>query len=189
MRISLGTFDVIWFWLILVLVILVIKDTLLYMVDIQATKTTKYDMSKLKTDKKNRLYYYLLQNRVYIFPVILSIYLLYLLIKQTHLWNLHNNIFYQILNENILLWAVIISGILTVWKEEKDKHYQIIQQSFTQTYKHIWLSLLLSLLWVYIIYIQVASLWWISYIISGIAGILIFLIGILIIEEDDTSHP
>jgi hypothetical protein len=185
MRISLGTFDVIWFRLILVLVLLVIKDVLLYMVDCKATSKETYDRDSIKHDKKNRMYYYVLKNRVYVFPVVLSIYLIYLLIKQTHLWNLHNNIFYEIINENFLLVLVILSGILTIFKEDKDTHYKRVTQSMTQTYTHIWLSIFLSLLGTYILYGQVMQLWWISYIISGIVGILIFLIGILIIEDEE----
>lgn len=188
MRISLGTFDLVGFRLIFILVILVIKDILLYMVDFKATEVRTYDFARLKHEKKSRFYYYLLRNRVYIFPILLTIYLLYLLVKQTQLWNLNNSIFYHILNENVLLTLVIISWIFTVFKEEKDKTYQIIKHSMTNTYLHIWLSVVLSLLAVYIVYIQVASLGRISYPISGISGILIFLIGVMIIQDDDKEE-
>ena len=184
MRITLRSFSRVWLLLILLLVILIIKDVLLYMVEYKATEKKTYDRDKIKHDKKNRIYYYLLKNRVYVFPAGLSIYLIYLLITQTHLWTLQHNIFYEIINENFLLVLVVISGILTIFKEDKDTKYQIVKQSMTQTYTHIWLSIFLSLLGTYIIYGQAIQLWWISYIISGIAGILIFLIGILIIEEE-----
>ena len=182
MRISFWTFEQVWLWLILVFIILVIKDTLLYMVDIKPTKKISYDRNKIK---KGWLYYYLLINRVYVFPFFLALYLIYLLIKQTHVYNLNNNIFYLILNENFLLAIVIISGILTIRHEWADKKYQKKSTSLWSTYLHIGLSIILSLLGVYIILWQVVILGWIGYVISGIAGILIFLIWILIIEEDD----
>jgi hypothetical protein len=182
MRISLHSFEEVWLWLILVFVILAIKDVLIYMVDIKPTKKISYDRNKIK---KGWLYYYLLINRVYIFPFFLALYLIYLLIKQTHVYNLNNNIFYLILNENFLLAIVIISGILTIRHEWADKKYQKKSTSLWSTYLHIGLSIILSLLGVYIILWQVVILGWIGYVISGIAGILIFLIWILIIEEDD----
>jgi len=182
-RVILGSFEEVWLWIVLAFNILVIKDVLLYMVDIKANKKISYDRKKIK---KSGLYYYLILNRVYVFPVLLTIYLIFLLIKQTHVFNLQNNIFYLILNENILLAWVIITWILTVFKDEKDKQYQITKDSLSSTYVHLGLSILLSLLGTFIILWQTITLGWIAYLISGIAGILIFLIGILIIEEDET---
>jgi len=197
MRVSLGTFQDVALWLILVLVALVIKDVLLYFVILKPSKKITYigigewgmengewRMGNGKWGMSGRLYRYLLMNRVYVFPAVLVIYLIYLLIKQTHLWNLENNIFYQIINENVLLGIVIVSWILTVWKEDKDKKYQKITQSMSSTYISLALSIFLSLLWTYIIYGQTIALGRISYCISSIAGILIFLIGVMIIEED-----
>ena len=185
MRLSLGTFQYIALWLILAFVALVIKDILVYFVDLKPTsKITYIGTRKQETGIRGKLYYYLLMNRVYVFPVVLVMYLTYLLIKQTHLWNLQDTIFYQITNENVLLVIVIISWIFTVWKEDQDKKYQKIVTSMNSTYVSLALSIVLSLLWTYIIYEQTMSLWWISYFISSIAGILIFLIGVMIIEEE-----
>lgn len=189
MRISLGTFQYVALWLILVLVALVIKDVLVYFVVLKPTnKITYVKIENWKLKIKDRLYRYLLMNRVYIFPMVLVLYLSYLLITQTHLWNLQNNIFYQIINENVLLSIVIISWVLTVWKEDKDKKYQKIIQSMNSTYISIALSIFLSLLGTYIIYGQTIALWWISYFISTIAGILIFLIGVMIVEEEEYGN-
>ncbi|MEI6775119.1 MAG: hypothetical protein WCL18_10540 [bacterium] len=117
MRLSLGTFQYVALWLILALVALVIKDVLLYFVVLKPTAKIMYSGIgnwKLGNGKREsgiwgRIYYYLLVNRVYVFPAVLVLYLIFLLIKQTHLWNLHNNIFYQIINENVLLAMVIVS--------------------------------------------------------------------------------
>ena len=186
MRLSLGTFQYVALWLILFFVALVIKDILVYFVDLKPTsKITYVGIENWNLKIKDKLYRYLLINRVYVFPVVLVIYLSYLLIKQTHLWNLQDNIFYQIINENLLLVVVIISWIFTVWKEDQDKKYQKIVQSMNSTYVSLALSIVLSLLWTYIIYGQTIALGWISYFISSIAGILIFLIGVMIIEEEE----
>ena len=183
MRIATWTFWQIGIWLIMALLALIIKDILLYTVHLQPMKTITHDTDKARQEPKNKLHYYLLANRVYIFPLVLVIYLIYLLIKQTHVWNLHNNIFYQIIDENVFLALVIISWILTVFQEEADKKYQHIETSLWSTYKYIALTIVLSLLWTYIIYTQTIQIGWIGYLISGIAGLLIFLIGVMVIED------
>ena len=66
MRISLGTFDVIGLGAVLLLVALIIKDILLYGVEIKATKVTSYDLHKASTHTKQDRY--LLSNKIYIFP-------------------------------------------------------------------------------------------------------------------------
>lgn len=188
MRIATRSFADVWLYLILALDVLIIKDVLLYLVKLKPTKKIGIGNLESGTGKQElkiwRLHRYLLYNRAYIFPVVLVMYLIYLLIKQTHVWNMQNTIPYLIINESVLLGIVIISGILTIWKEDKDKQYQVVSESMRSTYISIWLSIFLSLLGTYIIYGQIMQLGRIAYIISAIAGVLIFLIGVMIVEED-----
>ena len=111
MRIALGSFEQVGIWLVLAGVCLVIKDVMLYLFTPLPTQNTTYDLSKVKrgSNVRDNLYYYLLINRVYIFPTILVIYLGHLLITQTHVRNLHYSILYQIINENALLIILLIS--------------------------------------------------------------------------------
>ena len=183
MRIATRSFADVWLYLILALDVLIIKDVLIYLVKLKPTTKIRIKNEELRI-KNWRLHRYLLYNRAYIFPVVLVIYLIYLLIKQTHVWNMQNAITYLIINENVLLGIVLVSGILTIWKEDKDKQYQEVKESMRSTYISIWLSIFLSLLGTYIIYGQIIQLGRIAYIISAIAGVLIFLIGVMIVEED-----
>ncbi|MCX6823391.1 MAG: hypothetical protein NTX91_05400 [candidate division SR1 bacterium] len=188
MRIATRSFADVGLYLILALDVLIIKDVLLYLVKLKPTKKIGIGNLESGTGKQElkigRLHRYLLYNRAYIFPVVLVMYLIYLLIKQTHVWNMQNTIPYLIINESVLLGIVIISGILTIWKEDKDKQYQVVSESMRSTYISIGLSIFLSLLGTYIIYGQIMQLGRIAYIISAIAGVLIFLIGVMIVEED-----
>ena len=186
MRIALGSFEQVGIWLVLAGVCLVIKDVMLYLFTPLPTQNTTYDLSKVKrgSNVRDNLYYYLLINRVYIFPTILVIYLGHLLITQTHVRNLHYSILYQIINENALLIILLISWVLTTMQTNKDQTYQIIRTSMKATYTNIGLTILLALVWTYIICGQIVHLGWISYVLSGMAGVLIFLVGLIITEED-----
>lgn len=187
MRIATRSFVDVWLYLVMALLVLIIKDILLYLVVLKPTKKIGIRKQKLEIGDGN-VHRYLLYNRTYIFPAVLVIYLIYVLIKQTHLWNMQNAIPYLIINESVLLGIVIVSGIFTIWKEDKDKQYQEVKESMRSTYISIGLSIFLSLLGTYIIYGQIIQLGWIAYIMSAIAGVLIFLIGIMIVQDDEQER-
>lgn len=157
--------------------------------EIKASKKTITNLDAIEQDikenKLHKIYYYLIINRSYIFPILLVVYLIYLLIKQTQIRNLHHTLFFVLLRENLLLILVLISGITTIFKENKDKIYQKEILSKKSSYISLWLSVILSILGWYIIYIQTINIWAISIAISSIAWVLIFLIWVLIIEEDN----
>lgn len=184
MRIATRSFVDVWLYLVMALLVLIIKDILLYLVVLKPTKKIGIRKQELGIGD-GKVHRYLLYNRTYIFPTVLVIYLIYILIKQTHVRNMQNTIPYLIINESVLLGIVIVSGIFTIWKEDKDKQYQEVKESMRSTYISIGLSIFLSLLGTYIIYGQIIQLGWIAYIMSAIAGVLIFLIGIMIVEDDE----
>ena len=159
--------------------------------EIKPSKKTSTDLDAVNLDikghKLHKIYYYLIINRVYVFPALLVLYLVYLLIKQTHLRNLNNALFFALIDETLLMTLVIVSGIATIFREIKDKKYQKELLSKKSTYITLWLSIVLSVLGWYIIYLQTNVIGAISVPISSIAGVLIFLIGVLILEDEETA--
>lgn len=172
------------------LLFFLIKDILLFFVDIKEVTVIKNDIKKLKKDYKfwklSFSKYYLFLNRIYFFPTVLVVYLLFILINQLGLLTLKDGI-YDLLNTNIL-WITILSWILTTFKEDIDTHYQKTIKTSTWLDKNILLTYWLSLSWAYIILLQTSWLWTLSHIISLVSGLLIFLVGISILEDDELEE-
>lgn len=125
-----------------------------------------------------------LYNQQYFFPILITLYLILLLIEQTSLRNLQASDIYLAVNQNFILFLVIISGIGTSREDEK------IKEKYTMTTKSVWLFYLyialcifLSGLAIYIIYNQTIELGIIWIIISILSGILVGLVGIMLLEE------
>jgi len=170
--------------LILLIVLFVSKDILKYFVDLSSFKEKKISYKKLFTNSNiSNLNLFLILNRNLFFPVILILYMIYLLIWQTHLFWWDKTEIFKIINQNYFLWITIMSGILTVFKDNLDKKYfiEIKKTPILSIIFTIWLSLL----WTYIIFNQVIKLGFLSYPISIISGILIFLVGISILEDNE----
>ena len=171
-------------YLIILLLVFFIKDILKYFYEFNTIAVEKVNYFKLFTNKTvKNIELFLVLNRNIVFPSLLVIYMIYLLIKQTHLWWLQKYISnVNELQQNILLWVVIISGILTVFKEDIDKKY--LEKKHVYPWFHIILTIVLSVLWTYIIFNQVVKLWNLAYVISLISGLLIFLVWISILEDE-----
>lgn len=173
---------IIWFLLIL------IKDILIFFYEKEKTLKIRYDFKKiylnLENNKISGTYFLLFINRNYIFPFILILYMIYLLISQTHLFKIDEYQFYKNINENLLLSITIASWILTIFKEEKDNNYKKEKLTYSWIWFNILLIIFLSIIWTYIIFIQTIKLWILSYPISIISGILIFLVWISILENN-----
>jgi len=110
----------------------------------------------------------------YLFQSLLIGYLILLLIEQ--IWT-GSVSFY--LNLNYLLVAVILLGILDVFSEHKK---QVYKKPAKKDYLYI---ILLGIAGFFIIKFKTIQLGWISWLISIIAGILIILLSILVLQEDD----
>ena len=160
----------------------------LLLVKIQPQKTTLIDFKKLNKEYASKdistMYFFALLNRMYFFPWILTLYLIYLLIQQTQLrWrNLERR--FLMLNEQVLLLLTILSGLFLVYKQEKDRIYQVEQHSSLLAIWYIWLSIFLWLITIIIINKQVSSLESVWRIIALLSWILVFLVGVLLMEED-----
>jgi len=184
-----------WMWsrqarrLLLILVALVIKDITQYAIQLTPMTTTSYDLTKIKqwymNQKISSRYYLAFVNRIYFFPFILTVYLIYLLIQQTQLRDLHLSVRYLLLDETVLLVITIVSGLWLVYQDDQDTKYKKTTTSLTASYMYYYFSALLGLLSTYIIYLQVSDLWAIGATISVIAGVLVFLVGVLLLEDDD----
>ena len=108
------------------------------------------------------------------FQILLVTYLLLLLIEQ--IWS---GIVSTYLNLNYFLVIVIISGILDVFSE----HSAPIPKM--PNWKDYSFTILLGILGFAIIKYKTYELGWLSWMISAIAGILIILLSILVLNEDD----
>lgn len=113
----------------------------------------------------------------HLFQTLLITYLVLLLAEQ--IWT---GLVSTYLNLNYLLVIVIISGVLDVFSE----HSTIINKPTTK--KDYIFVLLLGIAGFLIIKFKTSSLGWLSWLISVIAGILIILLSILILEDDEENN-
>lgn len=178
-------------WL-LVPCMLIIKDVLLYAVSYAPMQGESYDWWRIDTDRKQwRVpWWYTLSliNRRYIFPIVLTVYLVYLLIQQTGLWHMQYELRYLMLNESYLFWFVLLSGVCLVFGETYDSEYKQKKYSFLTMYVYVLFSIVLWVLWAYIVLQQVLSLWVIGIVIANIAWILVFLVWILLLDESENDR-
>ncbi len=177
------------FRLVLIMVWLIIKDITQYAVQFKPIPIRKFDLSWLNSlyqQKQVSLRYYLVfLNRVYFFPLILTLYLMYLLISQTQIWDLHLSLRYLMVQENFVLFLTIVSWLFLVVKEDKDKEFIRTETSIVAAYGYYIVSVVLGILSTYIIYEQVQNLWSIWTIIAIMAWVLVFLVWVLLMEEDE----
>ena len=113
----------------------------------------------------------------YTFQILLVTYLVLLLIEQ--IWT---GIVSVYLNLNYLLIIVIIVGILDVFSEHLP-----IKDKKTSIKDYVFISIL-GILGFIIIKYKTAELGWLSWIISIIAGILIILLSILVLEDKEDDN-
>ena len=171
------------------LLFFLIKDILLFFVDIKKITLIKTDINRVKKDFSSWSLsfwaYSLFFNRLYFFPTILVIYMLFILVNQLGLLEWKESV-YELIHTNIL-WITIVSWVLTTFKEDIDKDYQKTIKSSKTIDNNILLNYALSLVWAYIILLQTNWLWALSYIIGIVSGLLIFLVWISILEDDESE--
>jgi hypothetical protein len=169
------------------LLIIIIKDILLYFISFEKVTIVKNSLVKLKKNYKSWLIsfgeYYLFMNRNYFFPGVLIGYLIFILLHQIDLLDFLSDSIYTLINTNFL-WIVVVSWVFTTFKEDFDNNYQRKVKSYEWLYKNMIINSVLSIIWSMIILMQTKELWFLSYIISLISGLLIFLVGVSIMEED-----
>jgi len=113
----------------------------------------------------------------YLFQSLLVAYLILLLIEQ--IWSSSVSAYF---NLNYLLVIVIVIGILDVFSEHKK-----LKPERTTKKDYLYIAIL-GIAGFVIIKFKTASLGWLSWIISIIAGILIILLSILVLEDDEKDE-
>jgi len=108
------------------------------------------------------------------FQTLLITYLILLLVEQ--IWN---NVVSFYINLNYLLIIVIIFGVLDVFSENR----KVEKKNVTK--KDYIFIFSLGIIGFFILKYKTNELGWLSWIISSVAGILIILLSILVLEEDD----
>jgi len=146
-------------YLILWFVLIIIKDVLQYFFQIQKVTQIHYNTSQIFSSENTLYYKILFTNRHYIFPTVLIIYMIILLISNTHIFWLDSLSIFQMIDKNIFLWITILSWILTIFKENNDEFYKQEFQSTKWVALNLILTIILSILWTYIILIQTQFLW------------------------------
>ena len=113
----------------------------------------------------------------HLFQNLLVVYLILLLIEQ-----IFSGFVSTYLNLNYLLVGVILAGILDVFSEHPIYRKQEI------TWKDYTFIIILGILGFAIIKYKTSSLGWLSWLISIVAGILIILLSILVLQEDENDQ-
>lgn len=153
---------------------LILKDVVLYGIDIQPTK--------IKTLKPRSEIWFLercmILNRIVFFPCILAVYTLYFLGRQIGF-----NIALDFLNHTFLIIMIVLSWILRFSLEKSKKVYQQEIESISYSIIGIISSLIFSLLWAYITINQTIHLGVLWYIIGIILWIVIFLLWVILLDN------
>lgn len=133
----------------------------------------------------------------YVFNSLLVVYLILLLFNQLFSWDTNN-----VLSLNYLLILVIVFGIIFVFTNKEEKldedealkikrrkkgaiEYKMESYSDILSKDYTWLVYVLGIIGFLIIKLKTYSLGWLSWVISIVAGILIILLSLLILEEDE----
>lgn len=176
--------DFITIWLLMI----IIKDIMLFFIDFEKVTTIKNTMTKLNKDYTSWDLsfwdYYIFMNRNYYFPWLLIFYLVFILLRQIDLLDFIWDSLYTLMNTNFL-WLVVVSWVMTTFRELVDKKYQRKVKSYEWLYKNLIINTLLSIIWALVILMQTVDLWLLSNLIWLISGILIFLVGVSIMEEEE----
>ena len=110
----------------------------------------------------------------HLFQILLVTYLILLLVEQIFI-----GLVSVYLNLNYLLIIVIIAGILDVFSERPPRKKEVVKR------RDYFFIIILGILGFAIIKYKTSSLGWLSWVISIIAGVLIILLSLLVLEEDD----
>jgi hypothetical protein len=137
-------------------------------------------------NKLKRFHAIQLYNQHLVFPFLVTLYIILLLIEQTKLFGIDLWDMYLSINQNFILFLVIVSGIGTSRevKPNIEEKYILEKKSKIYAYGYYALVVWLSLLSLVIIRKQTLELWWVSYAISLLSSLLIALVGIMLTEEE-----
>ncbi len=130
---------------------------------------------------------FLFLNRTIFFPSFLIFYIILILLKQLDIFGFSDTLLSYSWIEYSLLGCVALTGLSTIFHEFIDDRYYKVIKHYGRTRRFIILTIVLWLVGTAIIFRETSSLWFLSIPISIISWILIFLIGILLLEENEES--
>ncbi len=122
--------------------------------------------------------------RKYIFPFLLTVYLLYLFIEQTTFMNLHVSSIFLLIDETYLLTGILFSAISMVWWEDIEEQYSVHRYSLHMKFFYYFLTIICSAVWWYVVLLKALHLWLIWMIIANIVVLLFFFLWLLLLEEE-----
>ncbi|MBP9779906.1 hypothetical protein KBD33_04785 [Candidatus Gracilibacteria bacterium] len=176
-------------WFLMVFVLFVIRDMILFFGIEKHLHHRVFDwklfFQDIKSGTLKKWDALCIVNREVVFPFFLISYIVLILLKQLDIFSLSTILTQYFFIEYGLLIFVSLSGFLTIWREKLDEVYYKSITSKVRTRLFIVMIIVLSLLAVSIIFRETASLGLLSIPISTISGILIYLIGILLLEEKE----
>lgn len=164
---------------------LILKDIFMYTVDIKPTSLIVIDKDAMDYDQLGIFKNFIIWNRRRLFPFLLTFYIINIFIDQTHIFWLDKTRFLWFFNQQLQLILLIILGISTLFYENIEKKYEKKISSLNYSILWISLSFCLAFLWSFVILWQTSKLWNLSFFISLISWILIFLIWILTLNDDN----
>lgn len=173
--------------------ILIAKDFFVFWnnAEIESITISHIDWDSISNDisfkKLPRWYPIVLLVRTYCFPFFLVVYLLYLLINQTQIRNLHISTAFLVLNKNFLLFMTIITWVIMIFWEKYDDTYMIKRNSLAFGWVYFLVISLLSIIWGYIVLQQILELGIIWMVIANVVVLLLFFVGLLLMEETENS--
>jgi hypothetical protein len=173
----------------IIFTLFVIRDIILLFGVSLDSKSRSIDWKKLLQARKENVLSLLdgavLFNRIILFPFLLITYITYILLKQLEISPWVDTLFTKFPLEYTLLGMVALSGIITLFRESLEAPYEKSKANRKKARLFVLWTIMLSLLAVGIILSETSSLGFLSIPISIISGLLIFLIGTLLLEEDD----
>jgi UDP-N-acetylmuramyl pentapeptide phosphotransferase/UDP-N-acetylglucosamine-1-phosphate transferase len=98
---------------------------------------------------------------------------------------LHLHPVFIVLDESFLMILTLVSWVGLIAYEWAEKAYQYKKHSLAQTYQMIGLSIVLSVVTWLILLEQIAELWRIGIVIANFAMILVFLVGLMLMEDEE----
>lgn len=156
---------------------------------IEPIEARRYKRGKVRTaSEAGRVpprYQLTLLCRVWLFPVFLTCYLLFLLVEQTQVFALDQSIWYILVNKQLLLVATVVSGLVMLFGEQFDEQFEHKKKSVRSGMALWCLSIVLSMVWGFIILQQVLSLGTIGIVIANIVIVLLYLVGVLLVQDEE----
>jgi len=181
------------YWWILVPGFLIIKDIFLFGQQgrVQSVELTTFSRWSVETDINRwtvpQWYAVTIIARKYLFPIFLTLYLLYLLVEQTQVWELHTSLLFLATSKSFLMLATIIIGVVMMFWEKYDKNYERPHRSIEMWWVYFVMTSFLSIVWWYIVLKQLIELNMMGMVMANLVIVLLYLVWVLLFEGEKSD--